>query len=190
MPVVEGGVLVHQVHESGDLALGVVTHDLAVSHRGREARVTVELALQETLVGGGQRAVGNGRIVRGESAVELEVVASHRVVRVVQDRVKVLGVGGPLLAAGVVDLLGVGVGAVVGRVVEATSLDTTQDVVEAAVLQQDPDNVLNLVLQVGNGLLGTRCVAEGGAGRAAANSSAQSATGETEQGEESVGLHG
>lgn len=188
VPVVEGGKVVNQVHESGDLALGVVTHDLTVSGRGVDARVTVQLALHEADVAGLQSAVGNGSVIRGESSVELEVVASDGVVRVVQDGVEVLGGGVPLLAAGVVDILRVRVRAVVGGVVETSLGDTTQNVVEAAVLQQNPDNVLNLVLQVGNGLGGTRCVAEGSGG-AAGNNSAQSAAGETEQGNQSVGLH-
>lgn len=188
MPVVEGGELVDQVHEGGDLALSVVTHDLAGGGLGRDARPGAHLALDETLHAGGQRAICDGLVVGGEASVELEVVASDRVVRVVLDRVEVLGHGSPLLAGRVTDILGVEKGAVVDGVVETGLLDTTQDVVESAVLQQDPNDVLDLVLQVGNGLLGARGVAKGLRG-AAGNSSAEGAAGETEEGKESVGLH-
>lgn len=188
VPVVKGSEVVNQVREGRDLALRVVTHDLLSGTLGRDARVAVHLALDETLQARGQGAIGDGLVVGSKSAVELEVVTSDSVVRVVQDGIIVLVHIGPLLAVGVVDILGVPEGAVVDNVVETVLPDTTQDIVESAVLQQDPDDVLNLVLHVGNGLLGARCVAKR-LRRGATDSSGQGAARQAEQGQESVCLH-
>lgn len=93
-------------------------------------------------------------------AKELKVVTSDGVVRVVGNGVKVLVASAPLLAVGLADVLGDTVVTVVGRVVYTATTDTTKDVVEGTVLEQDPDDVLDLLLHVGNGLLGAGLVAE------------------------------
>lgn len=187
MPVVEGGELVNQVDESGDLILGVVAHNLLSSELGGDL-VAISLALNEAIKAGLQAAVGNGSVVGAVLTVELEVDTSDGVVGVVNDRVKVLVLTAQLLAIGLIDGHRVAEGSVVDNVVETLLVDTTQDVVETTVLQQNPDNILNLVLQVGNGLLGARGVAKGSL-VVAGNNRANGAAGETQEGKESVGLH-
>jgi hypothetical protein len=188
VPVVEGGELVHQVDQSGDLVLGVVTHDLFVSHLGIKAPVVHQLLLHKAVHGGLQGAAGDGIVAGSVRAVQLHVVTGDRVIRIMFDRVKVLVHAAPLGAAGIAHILGVAEGTIVDNVVQTLALDTTKDVVKTAVLQENPDDILNLVLQVGNGLLGARGVPKGGvAGGSHGRSS--SAAGETEQGHQSVGLH-
>jgi hypothetical protein len=187
VPVVEGGELVHQVNHSGDLVLRVVTHNL-LSGELRGDVVTLNLALDEALEVGLESAIGNSVIVRAPLTVQLEVDTSNGVIRVVDNRVKVLELTARLLALGVRDGQRVAERSVVDNVVKTLLVDTTQDVVETTVLHQDPDNILNLVLQVGNGLLGTGGVAEGTVG-VAVDDGADGAAGETQKGKESVGLH-
>lgn len=187
VPVVEGGELVHQVDHGGDLVLGVVAQDLLSGELGGDV-VAVDLTLEEALDVGLEGAVGNGGVVRVPGAVQLEVVTGDGVVRIVGDRVKVLVLTAHLLALGVRDGDGVAEGAVVDNVVETLLMNTAEDVVETTVLHENPDNVLNLVLQVGNGLLGARGVAEGGLA-VAGDDSANGAAGQTQEGKESVGLH-
>lgn len=188
MPVVEGSELVNQVHESRDLTLGVVSHDLLGGTLGRDGGVGGHLVLNKALQVRLQRAIGNSLVVRVIGSEELKVVTRNRVVRVMKDRVKVLVDTGPLLAISLIHKLRVPEGAVVDNIVQAILVNTTQDVVECAVFQQDPNNILNLVLQVGNGLLGTRLVAKGLLG-VPGNNGTQSTARQAQDGQESVGLH-
>lgn len=188
VPVVEGGELVNQVDKSGDLVLGVVAHDLLIGHLGIKALVVHQLLLHKAVHAGLQGAAGDGIVAGSVRAVQLHVVTGDRVIGVMFDRVKVLVHAAPLGAAGIAHILRVAEGAVVNHVVQTLALDTTQNVVETAVLQQNPHDILNLVLQVGNGLLGARGVPKGGvAGRSHGRSG--SAAGETEQGHQRSGLH-
>jgi hypothetical protein len=150
VPVVKGDEFINQVDESGDLTLGVVSHNLLGGTLGRDGRVGGHLALNEALQVRLQGAVGNSLVVRVISSIELKVVTGNGVVRVMKDRVKVLEDTVPLLAVSLIHELGVPEGAIVDNVVQAILVNTTQDVVESTVLQQDPNNILNLVLQVGN----------------------------------------
>lgn len=160
-PVVEGGELVNQVDKDRDLLLGVVSQNLLSSKLRSDARVRDQLLVNEALLSGRDLAVSNIGIAGRILAKELKVVTSDRVVRVVGNRVEVLVAGAPLLAVGLADVLGDTVVPVVGRVVDAATTDTTKDVVEGAVLEQDPDDVLDLLLHVGDGLLGAGLVAKG-----------------------------
>lgn len=187
MPVVEGGELVHEVDHGGDLILGVVSHNLLSSELGGNV-VTLNLALNETLEVGLESAVGNSVVVGAPLTVQLEVNTSDGVIRVVDNRVKVLELTAHLRALGVSDVQRVAERSVVDNIVKTLLVDTTEDVVETTVLHQNPDNILNLVLQVGNGLLGTGGVAEGAVG-VAVDDGADGAAGETQKGKESVGLH-
>lgn len=188
MPVVKGGELVNQVDQSGDLVLGVVAQDLLGGQLGIKALVVHQVLVHEAVHAGLQLAVGDGSVVGSVAAILLHVVTSDRVIRVVDNRVKVLVDAAPLGAAGVAHILGVAEGAVVDNVVQTLALDTAQHVVITAVLQQNPHDILNLVLQVGNRLLGARSVTKGGlVGGSHGRSS--SAAGQTEQGQQSVGLH-
>lgn len=186
--MVEGGELIHQVDQSRDLALRVVTHDLPRSSLRRDLRVGGGLAVDEAVQAGSQRAIGNGGIVGRVGAEELEVVAGDRVVRVMQNRVKVLVDGAVLAAVRFGHIQRVAERPVVDDVVEALAVHATEDVVKGAVLQQDPDNVLDLVLQVGDGLLGTRLVAPGLA--ALLHSCSDTGAAQAQNGCESAGLHG
>lgn len=188
MPVVEGGELVDQVDESRDLILGVVSDDLA----GRRLRVRLgipgDLAVNEAGEVGLESAIGNGFLVRVEGAVELEVVTGDRVVRVVQDGVKVLVEAGVLSTVRFGHIGRVGEGPLVDDVVETGTVDTTEDVVVGTVLQKDPDDILNIVLQVGNRLGGAGFVAKGRL--EAGQGSSKAGAGQTEKSHQSVGLHG
>lgn len=189
VPVVEGGELINKIHKSGDLVLGVVTHDLLGGTQSGDGRVHAHLALDEALQARLQGAIGNGLVVGGVGAVHLKVDTSHRVVRVVDNGVVVLVLAVPLLAVGLIDQLGVPERTAVDNVVQAILVNTTEDVVESAVLQQDPNNILNLVLQVGNGLLGAGLVAPGLGGATGGDSSAKGSTRKAEKRDDSVGLH-
>lgn len=187
MPVVEGGELIDQVNESGDLVLGVVAHDLLSGELGGDV-VALNLALDKAIKARLQAAVGNGGVVGAPLTIELEVDTSERVIRVVNDGVKILELTAHLLAVGLLDGQWVAERSIVDDVVKTLLVHTTQDVVESTVFQQNPDNVLNLVLQVGNGLLGARGVAKGSL-VVASNDGADGAAGETQEGKKSVGLH-
>lgn len=188
VPVVEGGELINHVNNGGDLALGVVSQDLVSSTLGRDLRVGEHVTLDKARQVGGQSTVGNGGIVRVVLAEELEVGTSERVIGIVDHRVVVLVLAGPLGAVGVADILQVVERTVVDNVGQTLLLDSTQNVVKSTVFEKDPDNVLNLVLHVGNGLLGARLVAEGGAGMLV-HSGTKGGAGQADQGNESGGLH-
>lgn len=126
-----------------------------------DAGVADNLLLNKPLLGFLELAAGNISVIWRILPKELEIVTSDRMVGVVQNGVKVLETSAPLLALGITDILGNAVVTVVGRVVQATTLNTTEDVVERTVLEQNPNNVLNFALQVGNRLLGTGLVAKG-----------------------------
>lgn len=153
MPVVEGSELVNHLNDSGDLTLRVVSHDLVSCALSRDLGVLKNLAVDKARQVGSQSAIGNGFIARAILTIELEVGTSERVVGVIENRVVVLRLGGPLLAVGVGDILQVVERTIVDNVVQTLLLHTTQDVVESTVFQENPDNVLDLALQVGNRLL-------------------------------------
>jgi hypothetical protein len=73
------------------------------------------------------------------------------VIRVIENGVEVLGAGAPVGEAGVSKILGIAIGPVVDGVVEAGSRNTPEDVVEGTVLQDYPDNILDLRLKVLDG---------------------------------------
>lgn len=160
-PVVEGGKLINQVDNDGNLLLGVISQNLLSSKLRSDARVRNQLLVDETLLSGSEFVVSNIGIARSELAKELKVVPSDGMVGVIGNGVEVLVTGAPLLAVGLADVLRNTVVPVVGRVVETTAMDTTEDVVEGAVLEQDPDHVLDLLLQVGDRLLRAGLVAKG-----------------------------
>lgn len=187
MPVVEGGELVHQVDHSRDLILGVVAHNLLSGELSGDV-VAFSLALDEALEVGLESAIGNGGVVGAPGTVQFKVDTSNGVVRVVDNRVKVLELTAHLLTLRVSNVQRVAERSVVDNVVKTLLVDTTEDIVETTVLHQNPDNILNLVLQVGNGLLGTGGVAEGTVG-VAVDDGADGAAGETQKGKKSVGLH-
>ena len=93
--------------------------------------------------------------------VKLEDVAGDGVIWVVLDRVKVLQTRAPPRAVGYANILRQTVVTIVGRVVQARALQTPENVVEGTVLKQDPDYVLDLFLQVRNGLGGAGLVTKG-----------------------------
>lgn len=182
MPVVESSELVNKVHHSGHFALRVITHDLLIGKHGRDA-VTSELALNEAVHTRGKRPIRDGSVVGGKGAVELKVVAGDRVVRVICHRVEIFKDAAPFPAARVRHVLRVAEGSIVDNVVKSSPVHAAKNVVVCTVLQQDPDNVLNLVFQVGNGGRRARSVSKG----LAASSKARA--GQAEEGCQGARLH-
>lgn len=85
MPVVEGGELINQVDQRGDLVLGVVAHDFLIGHLGIKTLVMHQLLLHKAVHGGLQGAVGDGIITGSIRAIQLHVVPSDRVIGVMFD---------------------------------------------------------------------------------------------------------
>lgn len=148
VPVVEGGEFINNVDQSRDIFLSIVVHDLLGSNVGRQGRVADELLVNEALERGQQRTIGNCRVAGAKGAVEFQIVAGYRVIRVIEDGVEVLRAGAIVGEVWVSKILGVAIGPVVDGVVEAGSRDAPEDVVEGTVLQNYPDNILDLRFKV------------------------------------------
>lgn len=161
VPPVERGEAIDEIHQSGDFVLAVVAQDLLRRRLGREFRVGDDLLLHEARLDRLQLSAGNVRVVGSELAVELQVVTGDGVIWVVQHGVKLLAPRAELGSVGKTQVLRHAVIPVVGRVVQALAVDTPEDIVEGTVLQQDPDDVLDLALEVRNRLLGTGLVFKG-----------------------------
>ena len=162
VPVVEGGEFINNVDQSRNIRLSVVVHNLLGSNVGSQGGIADEMLFNKAFERGQQRAISNSGIAWAEAAVELQIVAGYGVIRVIEDGVEVLSAGTPVGEAGVGQILGVTIGPVVDGVVEAGSRDTTEDIVEGTVLQDDPDNILDLRLKVLDGRGRAGLVAKGG----------------------------
>lgn len=160
-PIVEKGELIHQVYQGWYLSLRVVSQNLFGGHLRRDSGIRDQLLVDKAEHGGLQLAIGNLSIVGGKLAVKLEGVTGDGVVRVVRDRVIVLQTGAPLRAVGYADVLRQAVVAIVGRVIQARALHTAENVVKGPILEQDPDDVLDIVLQVRNRLRRAGLVTKG-----------------------------
>jgi len=73
------------------------------------------------------------------------------VTRVVQDGIKVARSAACLSQRGVGDVDGVAEGTIVDGVVEALDLLSTEKIVNGAILHDEDDNILDLVLEVRDG---------------------------------------
>jgi hypothetical protein len=88
-----------------------------------------------------------------ECAVELVVVPAHRVVWVIRDGIEIPGPRAEGLGVRVCGVDLVAEGAIVGRSINVLRESLAADkVVEGAVLHDDVDNILDLILQVLDGL--------------------------------------
>lgn len=120
VPVVEDDKVLSQGGDDGDLVLGVVVDDL-----GLENLLLLLLAVQADLLSeeaghvGLQRTGLDGSVVRNKGAVKLQVVSGDGVVRVIDNRVNVQGLGASVAAVGLADVEWVAVGAGLDRVLEA-----------------------------------------------------------------------
>lgn len=87
VPVVEGQIVLHQCGQDGNLILGTVVEDLlgecSLVHI---SAISAQLLVHEALLRGSELTTGNGRVVRSECPIELDVVASNRVIQVIQNR--------------------------------------------------------------------------------------------------------
>ena len=91
MPIVESRKFMHQVNQSRNLLLGIVTKDLLGQGLVVRLRmVLLNLEIHEALHAGVERRVGDCNIIRMPSAVEFVVVAGDTVVRILKYRVEVL----------------------------------------------------------------------------------------------------
>ena len=160
MPVVKGDKFINDFNQSRDIRHIIVVHNLLGRNVRSQGRVADELLVNKAIESGHQRTIGNCVVVGAEAAVELKVVAGHGVIRVIEDGVEVLCAGAPVGEAGVSKILGVAVLPVVDGVVEAGSCDTSEDVVEGTVLQDYPDNILDLGLKILDGGGGTGLVSK------------------------------
>lgn len=131
MPVVKGHKVLDQGSEHRHLLLGVVVHDL-LGQGGLVdlGAVEAQLLMHKALLVGDQAARGNGIVVRGVVAVELNVVAVDGMIRVVGNGIKVVGSRAHLTSGGLGQIIGVAKGATLLGVVEAFDTLPAQEVVE------------------------------------------------------------
>lgn len=150
MPVVKGNKVLDEGGQDGNLGLGIVVHDLG-GQRGFVGFGTVEteLFLDEALLRGNQSAIGDGGVVGGKGAVELEVVAVDCMVRIIENRVVIRSRGACLSLRCIREAVGVAVRAVVDGVLDPGRLLTSQEIVKGAVLHDEDDNILYSVFEVG-----------------------------------------
>jgi hypothetical protein len=160
VPVVEAGEFVDKVHQSRNVSLGIVVHDLLGCNGRSQCRVADELLVDEAGQRWHQRPIGNGGVVRTERTVKLEVIAGNGVIRVVQNGIEFFRVGTKASNSRVTQILRVAVRAIVDGIIEARSRDTPKDVVERTVLQYNPNDILDLGLKVLDGVGRTRLVAK------------------------------
>ena len=151
MPVVEGEVVLDQRGEDWYLILGVVVQDLLGQFGLVDIiSVTAQLFMHKPLLSGSELAAGNGRIAWGKGAIELNVVASNRVIGIVQDRIKVLSGAAHLARRGISQVVRVAEGPIVDRVVQTLDSLSTEQVVQGAIFQLKNYNIFDLVLEIGD----------------------------------------
>lgn len=146
MPVVEGHKVLRQSREDRHLLLSVVVHDLL----SQERRVCLTPVAANLLMNKPlhlRRLAG----VWVEASKELHVVAIHRMIRIINDRIVIARLTARLGALRVGDVQRVAEGTVVDWVVEAFDRLAAEDVVEGAVLHDQDDEVLDFGFEVGNG---------------------------------------
>ena len=131
-PTVESRELIHKVYERRNLLLGVVSHHLPCRLLWGQLGVVVELGVEEARLVGDDLSTGNRAIVWGVSPVELQVIASHGVVRIVEHGIIVLGLSTVLSGGWVARILVVAERSVVDRVIESLAAHTSQDVIEGS----------------------------------------------------------
>lgn len=182
--MVENDIVLDERGEHGHLLLGVIVHDLhgQLGAVGIGA-VQAQLFRDEPLLGGGQLALGDGRIVGGEGAVELDVIAIDGVIGIIGDRVVVSGRTADGALGEVGDVVGVAVGAVVDGVLQALDRLTSQQVVHGTILHDQDDDILDLRLEILDGRVGVSLMAGvGGDGRGSGSKGQQT--------DQRTGMHG
>lgn len=112
--------------------------------------------MHETLLVGSELAAGDGRIARGKCPVELNVISSDRVIGVIQNRVEIFSGAAHLARRRIGQIVRVAEGAVVDGVFQSFDGLATEDIVQRAVLHLKDDNILDLVLEIGDGSRGMR----------------------------------
>lgn len=163
VPVVEGNKLLGEASDDGNLLLSVVVHDLVSKDRlVLLSRVQTELFMDETVHRRLKLPCLDGSVVWQEGAVELNIVSWDAVIGVVEDGIVVLGLTACLALGGVREVEGVAVWAIVDGVLNALGLLSTEEVVERTILHGDEDDILDLVLEVGDGCFRTGLVGLGG----------------------------
>jgi hypothetical protein len=113
----------------------------------------------ETLLVGGQLAGRDGLVVRSEGAVELDIVTVDSVVRVVEDRIVVLGSAADVALGRIGQVVRVAEWAILDGVRKTSDLLTTQNVVDRTVLHNKDDDILDLILEVADGRARVRSIA-------------------------------
>lgn len=158
--MVEDNKVLDELGEHRHLLLSVIVHDLhgQLGAVGIGA-VQAQLFGDEPLLGGGQFALGDGRIVGSEGAIELDVVAIDRMVGIICDRVIVSGCTADGALGEIGDVVGVAEGAVIDRVLQALDGLTSQQVVHGAVFHDQNDNILDLGLEILDGGVGVSLMA-------------------------------
>lgn len=147
VPVVEGQEVLHQASHDGHLFLGVVVDDL-LGQLGLVDTVAIsaQLLVHKALLGRGERARGDGIVVGGERLIEFDVVAGHRVVWVVHDRIVILGRAAYRSLRRIGDVVGVAEWAIVDGVTQTSNGLATEKVVHRTVLQFEDDHILDVIL--------------------------------------------
>jgi hypothetical protein len=149
VPVVEGEVVLDQRGQDWDLVLSIVVEDLLGKFGLVDiVPVAAQLLVYEALLRGGELALSDVGIAGSESAIELDVVASHRVIGIIQNGVKVLSRTADLASRGHGQVVWVAEGTVVDRVLQTSDSLTTEDIVHRAVLHLKDNHIFNLALQV------------------------------------------
>jgi hypothetical protein len=103
----------------------------------------------------------NGSIVGSELPIKLEIIPRNRMVGVVRDRIKIFEPGAERSTGWTGDVHRIANITVIDWVVQAGTLDPTEDVVERAVLKQNPHDVLDFVLEIRDGRGGASFIPEG-----------------------------
>jgi hypothetical protein len=157
MPVVEGQVILNQGGEDWNLILGVVVQNLLGQFCLVDiVAVTAQLLVHKALLRGSELAAGNGRVARNECAIKLNVIAGNRVIRIVQDRVKVLSRAAHVARGSIRQVVRIAERPIVDRVFQPLEGLSTEQVVKGAILHLQNHNILDLVLEIGDRSRGMR----------------------------------
>lgn len=99
----------------------------------------------------------DSRIIRHESPIELDIIPMDLMIWVIKDGVKVLRVTADYTLRGVAEVVWIAERAVVDGVVQAMNPLSAEEIVDRAVLHDDEDDSLDLVLQVGDRVFSCWC---------------------------------
>lgn len=147
-PTIKDHIVLHKLRQDRDLTFGVVVHDLLCQSLFVDSAVVfAQLLVQEALHVRSELSSFDSGIVRSELAIELDVVASDSVIRVVRNGVIVLRSAACSALGRIADGVRVAVWAILNRVLQALESLASQKVIEGAVLHNQNDDILDVVLQ-------------------------------------------